>query len=195
MSDVILDHLTEDELDALLVGAGSPRAMSHLATCPTCVALGQLDARLVTALGGLPTWEPSSEFADHVMAKVQVRPVLADLPWVLSARERSARRRVLVASVATGGALAACLAWAVAHPAAALGWSAPTVADAGQSLWITLQTIAANTAEQPWFGGVRDALATPTRAFPVLVGALGTYALALVGLRRLLTEPATDAGW
>ncbi|MEO5798944.1 MAG: hypothetical protein ABIZ70_00735 [Gemmatimonadales bacterium] len=195
MSDVIVDHLTADELDALLVGAGSPRATSHLATCPSCVAMRELDVRVVTALGGLPTWEPSAEFADHIMAQVQIRPVLAELPWVLSARERSARRRVLVASVATGGALAACLAWAVAHPAAALGWSAPTVADAGQSLWVTLQTVAANTAEQPWFGGVRDALATPTRAFPVLVGALGTYALALVALRRLLTEPATDAGW
>lgn len=194
MSDASLNHLTADELDALLVGAESPRAMSHLATCPSCVAMRELDVRLVTVLGGLPTWEPSADFPERVMARVQIRPVLAALPRVVTPRERSARRRVVVASVATGGALAAALVWAAANPAIALGWTAPTVADAGQSLWITLQTIAANTAEQPWFGGVRDALATPTRAFPVLVGGLGAYALALVGLRRLLTEPATDAG-
>lgn len=195
MNDPIVNHLTQDELDALLVGAGSSRAMSHLATCPSCVALRELDARLVASLRGLPTWEPSANFPDRVMARVQIRPILAERPRHFSTRERSARRRAVVASVATGGALAAGLAWAVAHPAAALGWSAPTLADAGQSLWIALQAIAANTAEQPWFDGVRDALATPIRAFPVLVGALGAYALALVGLRRLLTEPATDAAW
>lgn len=195
MSDANMNHLTADELDALLVGTSLPHAMSHLATCPPCVAMRELDARLVTALSGLPTWEPAADFPERVMARVQIRPVLAELPRVLTPRERSARRRVLVALATTGGALAAGLAWAVANPTTALGWTAPTVAEAGQSLWITVQTIAANTAEQPWFDSVRDALATPARAFPVLVGVLGAYALALVGLRRLLAEPATDAGW
>ena len=195
MSDPSVIHLTADELDALLVGADSPRAMSHLATCPSCHAMRELDAQLVTALGTLPSWEPAAGFPDRVMARVSIRPKLIELPHARSPRERSAHWRVVVASVAGGGALAAALAWAVAHPSAALGWSAPTVADAGQSLWITWQAIAANTAEQPWFSGARDALATPARAFPVLVGALGAYAVALVGLRRLLTEPATDAGW
>ena len=47
MSDPIQPHLTADELDALLVGTGSTRAMSHLATCASCIALRELDARLV----------------------------------------------------------------------------------------------------------------------------------------------------
>lgn len=194
MNDELLDHLTADELDGLADGSASPRAMSHVATCATCAELLEQDTRLIAMLGRLPSWEPRAEFSDRVMAQVQLRPAVADLPWIRSDRERRARRRVAVASVAVGGAFAAGLAWAAAHPAAALGWSAPTVADAGQSLWVTLQTVAANAAEQPWFGGLRDALATPTRAFPVLVGMLGAYAVALTGFRRLLTEPATDAG-
>jgi len=195
MNDPIQPHLTADELDALLVGTGSTRAMSHLATCPSCFALRELDARLVSGLESLPMWEPAAGFPDRVMAQVSIRPAATAASNLLTVRERSARRRGLVASVVGGGALAAGFAWAVAHPTTALGWTAPTLAGAGETLWVTLQAVAANAAEQPWFGSVRDALATPTRAFPVLVGVLGSYALALVGLRRLLAEPATDAGW
>ncbi|MES2123312.1 MAG: hypothetical protein V4503_01365 [Gemmatimonadota bacterium] len=194
MSDELLDHLTADELDGLADGSASPRAVSHVATCTTCAELWEQDARLIAMLGHLPSWEPRQDFSDRVMAQVRLGPAVADLPWILSDRERRARRRVAVATVAVGGAFAGGLAWAAAHPAAAIGWSAPTVADAGHSLWITLQTVAANATEQPWFDGLRDALATPARAFPMLVGVLGAYALALTGLRRLLTEPATDAG-
>lgn len=195
MSDPIQLHLTAEELDALLIGSGSARTMSHLATCPSCAALRELDARLVTALAALPAWDPATDFSDRVMARVSIHPAPGELPQLRTVRERSARRRVIAASIAGGGALAAGLVWAVTHPAAALDWASPTVTGAGTTLWATLQTIAANAAEQPWFGTVRDALSSPTRAFPVLVGVLGSYALALVGLRRLLTEPATDAGW
>jgi hypothetical protein len=38
-------------------------------------------------------------------------------------------------------------------------------------------------------------MATPVRALPALVAAAGAYTVALLGLRRLLTRPATDAGW
>jgi hypothetical protein len=192
MSDPSPNHLTEDELDALLLGAGSPRAMSHLATCTSCAAMRALDTRLVTALGTLPMWEPAAGFSNRVMARVSIHPVVVAQPLPLTARERSARRRVVVASLAAGSALAAGFVWAVAHPAAAaFGWSTPALADAGQSLWVTLQSV----AEQPWLNSIRGTLTTPARAFPVLVGALGAYALALVGLSRLLTEPATDARW
>lgn len=195
MSDPSPTHLTEDELDALLAGAGSPRVMSHLATCTSCAAMRELDTRLVAALGTLPMWEPAAGFSNRVMARVSIHPIVVAQPLPLTARERSARRRGVVASLATLGALAAGFAWAVAHPAATLGWSTPALADAGQSLWVTLQAVTASTAEQPWFSSVRDTLTTPARAFPVLVGALGAYALALVGLSRLLTEPVSDARW
>ena len=195
MNDPIPQHLTAEELDALLVGGGTARAMSHLATCPSCAALRELDGRVVAALTALPAFDPAADFSDRVMARVSIRPATSALPLGRTVRERSARRRVIAASIAGGGAFAAGLAWAVANPAAALDWTAPTVTGAGTTLWITLQTIVANAAEQPWFGSVRDALGSPTRAFPVLLGVLGSYALALVGLRRLLTERTTDAGW
>ena len=195
MSDPSPTHLTEDELDALLAGAGSPRVMSHLATCASCAAMRELDTSLIPALAALPMWEPAAGFPDRVMARVSIHPIVVAQPLPLTARERSARRRGVVASLATLGALAAGFVWAVAHPAATLGWSTPALADAGQSLWVTLQGVAASTADQPWFSSVRGTLTTPARAFPVLVGALGAYALALVGLSRLLTEPATDARW
>ena len=50
-------------------------------------------------------------------------------------------------------------------------------------------------AEQPWFNSARDLVATPARALPLVAGIAGVYAAALIGLRRLLAEPATDAGW
>ena len=55
--------------------------------------------------------------------------------------------------------------------------------------------MAANAVEQPWFGAVRDTLTTPSRALPVAAAVAGVYAAALLGFRRLLAEPATDAGW
>ena len=61
-----------------------------------------------------------------------------------------------------------------------------------QGCWMQL---AANTAERPWFGSVRDAVTTPLRALPYVVGGAGLYAIGLTGLSRLLAEPATDAGW
>ena len=60
---------------------------------------------------------------------------------------------------------------------------------------VSLQALAANAAEQPWFDGARDLFATPARALPLAAGVAGVYAAALLGLRRLLAEPATDAGW
>jgi hypothetical protein len=64
-----------------------------------------------------------------------------------------------------------------------------------QSLWLSLQALSANAAEQPWFVPVRDTLATPARAVPALIGVAGVYLALLLGLRRLLTRPATDAGF
>lgn len=195
MSHSPVEHLSADELDALMIGATPARAMSHLATCPECQTMRELDARLVAALSALPTYEPSTVFGDRVMAKVSLLPATTVVARPRTAREQSARRRVFVGAALTTGAVAAGFAWAIAHPGAALGFANPALADAGQGIWDTVQTIAANAVEQPWFGTVRETLATPSRAFPLLVGLAGAYALALTGLRRLLAEPATDAGW
>jgi hypothetical protein len=192
-----LTHLTADELDALHEGQRLLRATSHLETCADCRALLESDAALISALEGLPTWDPSSEFLNRVMSQIErpiLRPVVA-VAGVPTPRERSARRRVLVASLLTSGLVTAGFAWAFVDPETALGLVQPAFQQLTGSLWTSLQAMSANTVEQPWFTTFRDALATPTRAVPVLVAAAGAYAVALLGLRRLLTRPAADAGW
>ena len=189
-------HLNADELDLLVAGGNAPRAASHCATCAECQRLLQADRRVVRALADIPRPDPAPGFADRVMSRVTVAPLPS--PATVSShsvREVAARRRVLVASLLTGGIVAAGFAWATANPAAAGRLTNPALQDVGQSLWLWLQAAAANAAEQPWLGAARDALGTPIRAFAALGAVAACYALTLTGLRHLLTEPAPDAGW
>ena len=191
------EHLTADELDAFLTESSSNLAMSHLATCPECAAMVANDRRLVAALSALPRFEVTSGFPDRIMAQVALptAPVLAVAREVETARSVAARRRAFGAVLLAGGGIAAGFVWANAHPADALRWSAPAVQSAGHTLWLSLQTIVANATEQPWFSSVRDTLANPLQAFAVTAGAAGVYAIGLVGLRRLMNEPTTNASW
>lgn len=193
-----LTHLTADELDALHEGQRLLRATSHLETCADCRALLASDTALIVALQALPTWDPSPAFSTQILARIDrpvVQPAVVAPRGVPSPRERSARRRVLVASLATGGLVTAGFAWAFVDPDTAIGMVQPAFQQLTGTLWTSVQALSANTVEQPWFATFRDALATPARAVPVLVGAAGMYAVALLGLRRLLTRPAADAGW
>jgi hypothetical protein len=186
-------HLSADELDAVHAGARSDRIASHLATCAVCVEIVELDQRLLGILTTLPTWEPTPGFADRVMAQVAVGRDVAIAARARTPREVAARRRIAAVAVFAGSAVVGGFVWAGAHPAAALSWSAPALRDTGHSLWLWLQTVVTNISEQSWFGGVRDALATPARALPVLIVTAGVYGVALTGFRRLLSEPPTNA--
>jgi type VI protein secretion system component VasK len=191
-------HLSADELDAIHAGISSVRMTSHLETCRDCQSLLALDTRLIAALEHLPTWDPSPQFVARVMSQVE-RPA-ADVPALVtlgtrSPRERSAQRRVVVASLLTAGVVTGGFAWAFVQPDTAIGLVRPAFEQLTGTLWTTLQAFSANTVEQPWFSALRDALATPARAVPVLFAAAGLYAVTLLGLRRLLTRPAADAGW
>lgn len=190
-------HLTADELDALLTGTPTGRVTSHLATCPPCQDMVALDRAVVAALGTLPPFDPAPGFEGRVMARVTVRSPLIEGRLVLprSPRETAARRRVAIGGLVLGGVLAAGFAWAAANPDAAAGLTTPALRDLGETLWVSVQGLSANAMEQPWFGAVRDALATPARALPAVAGVIALYSAALVGFRRLLAEPATDAGW
>jgi predicted anti-sigma-YlaC factor YlaD len=190
-------HLTADELDALHGGGELPRVASHLATCDDCRVMVDLDLRLVAMLSALPEFTPSSGFVPQVMARIEPgfarQQVLVNGTETL--RARSARRRVLIGGALTGSLVTAGFVWAFANPTAAASFALPPIQEVGNTLWLSLQGIVANTVEQPWFGSLRDAVATPVRALPLLVAAAGAYTVALLGLRRLLTRPATDAGW
>jgi hypothetical protein len=195
MTDTSTQHLTADELDALIGGIGAPRALSHTATCAVCRELVILDRQVVALLGSLPAIDAPAGFEDRVMARITIGAQAPALAPIRSPREVAARRRVLGLTMAGSSAVAAGFVWAAADPSAAHGWSGAALSGLADSLWLSVQTVVANTAEQPWFGAVRDTVATPVRALPYLLGAAGAYALALAGLGRLLAEPATDAGW
>lgn len=188
-------HLTADELDALHAGTTVARATSHLETCADCRLLLARDTRLIADLAALPTWDPSPQFVLSVMQRID-RPAAqpAAVPGPTD-RARAARRRVLVGGALGVATVSGGFAWAFANPHLALGFAEPLFHDLTSTLWMSVQALSANTVEQPWFAPVRDALASPARAVPLLVGAAGLYTAALIGLRRLLTRPATDAGW
>lgn len=193
----LLAHLSADELDALHDGSGNERATSHLETCADCRAMVASDLSLIATLSALPSWDPRAGFAERIIAGLDrsVVPVLAATPAGETDRSRSARRRVLIGGLVVGGVVSGGFAWAAFNPGAALDLATPALQDVGQALWLSLQALTANAVEQPWFGAVRDTLASPSRVVPALVGAGLAYAVALIGLRRLLTRPAADAGW
>lgn len=187
-------HLTTDELDAFLEDHPTPRATSHLATCAECQMMVTLDREVVYHLGALPEHVPSYRFADGVMARVTVgRPVSAPVVVPATPRALAARRRVLVAGGLTGAAVAGAFGWAILNPAAALGFASPALQQGGHALWAGMQVGLSSAVDQPVLAWVTDMVAAPMRAIPILVGAAGAYALALTGMRHLLTEPAHHA--
>lgn len=187
-------HLTTDELDAFLEDHPTPRATSHIATCTECQAMVALDREVVLHLGALPEHVPSYRFADEVMARVTVgRPVSAAVVVPATSRAAAARRRMVVAGGLTGAAVAGAFGWAILNPAAALGFATPALQQGGHALWAGMQVGLSSAVDQPVLAWVAEMVAAPMRTIPVLIGAAGAYALALTGMRHLLTEPAPHA--
>lgn len=196
MNDPLETHLTADALDAIHAGNPAPRVLLHLETCAACREVVALDARVLAMLGSLPQLDPAPLFADRVLARLD----RSNVPAVASAehhtsREVSARRRVLVGGLLGGGLVTAGFAWAIIEPGTALGLVEPAFRGMTGAAWTSIQALGANAAEQPWFRPIVDAVATPGRALPMLLGAAALYAAGLTAMRRLLTRPAADAGW
>lgn len=108
-------HLLPSEFDLLLdgdVGFGVAALRAHARHCPQCRAELEEQRRVVTLLEELPDFAPSTDFADQVMARVQVFE-----PWHVTARDslrrlvpRSRPLRVLAGVGAIGMALLVSLA-------------------------------------------------------------------------------------
>jgi hypothetical protein len=191
-------HLTADELDTLHEGAELDRVTSHLVTCDNCRAMVELDVRLLKALSALPQLDPSAGFLARVVDAVGLGAESPDQLLAAtgeSTRAREARRRVWVGGAVGGGLVTAGFAWAFANPDAAVGIALPAFSEMTDALWFSVQGVVANTVEQPWFGTMRDSLASPARALPVLAFVAAAYTVGLLSLRRLLTRPATNASW
>ncbi|HET9064598.1 MAG TPA: hypothetical protein VFN22_02095 [Gemmatimonadales bacterium] len=190
-------HLSIDELDALHDGSASPRATSHIATCLQCTNLLAQDRRVLALLAALPTWDASPRLAVRVLAELHPHPTLAPAatPGSTADRAMAARRRVMVGGLLTGSLVTAGCAWAAFNPTTAAGLAGPIVQEVTHALWLAVQAVTANTLEQPWFGAVRDALATPARAVPLLAVAGLTYVAVLIGFRKVLSRSVTRASW
>ena len=71
-------HLTEETIeqiaDGILAGEALQRAEAHLEACSTCTVEVETSRAFFAALSQLPRFAPSPQFADLVMAKVQVTP-------------------------------------------------------------------------------------------------------------------------
>lgn len=195
MSEADRFHLTEDELDSLLGGIAQERALSHVATCPSCFELVRLDRELTALLASLPRPEPTPGFADLVIARVAPEPERLAVATVDPSRAVSARRRVLIGGGLMAAGLAAAFAWAAANPGASIDLADPLLAPLREAGWFSVQSILANATEQPWYSAVMDLLATPSSAVPLVTGAAATYVAMLAGFRRILSRPVADADW
>lgn len=196
MNSPDVTHLSAEALDAFLTDSAAPEHLSHVATCALCATMVELDRRVVHSLAALPYFDAAPGFGDRVLHAVAPQPVAAaTLDVVTSPRALAARRRAIGLLVLATGGVAAGFVWAAWHPGDALRWSGPAFHNAGHALWLSLQSVVASVTAQPWFASARDAVATPGRAVVALVASAAAYAIALTGLRRLLTEPATDAAW
>src|SRR5690606_28321648 len=59
------------------------RAEAHLERCGACVARLEASKALVEALSTLPRFAPSADFADMVMANIQIKPrPVSLLAWI-----------------------------------------------------------------------------------------------------------------
>jgi hypothetical protein len=196
MNSPDVSHLSAEALDAFHTDSATPEHLSHVATCALCATMVELDLQVVRSLGALPYFDAAPGFGDRVMQAITpYRAPLVVPDAVTSPRAVAARRRAIGLLVLATGGVAAGFAWAAWHPVDALRWSGPAFQDAGHALWLSLQSVVASVSAQPWFSAAHDAVATPGRAVVALLASAGAYAIALTGLRRLMTEPATDAAW
>jgi predicted anti-sigma-YlaC factor YlaD len=175
-----IQHLTADDLDAFHSASLSPAAREHLDECAECRALTVQDRALVAALERLPSFEPSAEFTERVMARVRPVPVLA--------RVYHRQKLALAASVTV--ILGASVVWSLFNRAALLAWLNHSAAGIGQALWTGLRVAASNLTEQPWFGSLRQFAASSGRVLLLGGGLLVGYGAAVFALRRLLAPPS-----
>lgn len=196
MTPDFLAHLSADELDALHENLASPRATSHFATCQQCRELVAADRRILSLLGALPTWDAAPDLAPRVLARLSAPLATERAPVATSApidRAAAARRRVVVLAGVFAVVLGIGFGWALLNPAAASRLATPLIDSLIDTGWLALQAVSANTLEQPWIREIRDALATPARAVPLLALAGVGYALMLTALRKVLSRSASHA--
>ena len=186
-------HLSAEDLDAWLAGALSADAQSHLERCPECLERTQAEQEVVGMLSSLPLMSPSAEFADRVMLSVTVPDPFALRSLESTRRRLFATRRTaaLAASIAllTICLMTASIVWTLGHQQSLAELGAWLAGEAGRAAWLAVRGVASNFIEQPWYAGLRNLAAHPTRLGLASAFASLVYVGGIVALRRLLALP------
>ena len=178
-----IKHLTADDLDAFHSASLSVEDQKHLEECEDCRALVQQDSALLAALASLPRFEPSSGFADRVMARVEpARAGGAVVPLL--------RRRRLAIAATLAVSLGASVVWSWFNRDLLLSWLNQSAAAVGSTMWTAVRVAAVNLTEQSWFAGLADFASSSGRLALAAGGLLVGYGAALFGLKRLLVPPS-----
>jgi hypothetical protein len=187
-------HLSPDEIDACLAGNPSAELQRHLDQCQSCLEQLRADREIAELIAALPLLSPEEGFADRVMASVTI-------PDPFAIRSMQATRRRLFASpksfaYAAGlllflvGAMAGSVVWSLTHQATLASIGSWFVSQGMQAMWVSVQGLASNFIEQPWYREAKGLMENPGRLALYSGLASLAYLGGLLALRRLLAIPA-----
>jgi hypothetical protein len=149
------------------------------------------DREIAEQIAALPLMGPEEGFSDRVMASV----IIPD-PFAIRSMQAT-RRRLFAApkSLAAGfllfllGSMAGSVVWSLTHQATLASIGSWLISQGGQAIWLSVQGLASNFIEQPWYSGIKGLTETPGRLALFSGLASVAYLAGLVALRRLLTVP------
>jgi hypothetical protein len=193
MTGLPAPHLSPDDIDAWLTGSLAPAGLRHLDECPVCHAFAHAERELVDQIAALPLLAPRAEFADRVMASVQIPDPFA-IRSLAATRRRflASRKSVAIAAtlaIAVLGSMVGSAVWTLANQDTLVTAGNWFLGEASQMAWMGLRGAALNLIEQPWYGGFRDLLDSPERLAVLSALASFTYVGGVLALRRLLAVP------
>ncbi len=72
MTDLLMQHLTPEEIELWAQGLLPAARDIHVAQCAECRAAAERERKLLRELARLPRFTPEFGFAERVMAKVKI---------------------------------------------------------------------------------------------------------------------------
>jgi hypothetical protein len=72
MNEPLYHHLNPDEIELWALGLLPAAGALHLAQCAACFTVAERERTLFRELAQLERFTPSTEFADRVIARVQI---------------------------------------------------------------------------------------------------------------------------
>jgi hypothetical protein len=185
-------HLSFDEMDACLSGVPAPELQRHLDQCQTCIEQLRADREIAEQIAALPLIGPGEGFSERVMASVIIPDPFAIRSMQATRRRLFATPKALAAGVLLFliGSMGGSVIWSLTHQATLASIGSWLISQGGQAIWLSVQGLASNFIEQPWYSGIKGLLIdSPGRL--ALYSGLASFAYlgGLVALRRLLTAP------